>query len=277
MTKSLVGQRQRGSARVIGAPAVDRYLCAFAHRSPRFAQYVLRVMTRPGLRALPPACGIDVLALVRHAHLVVGRWRRTRIISASAFAVAVVLALATLAVGEPVLSILVLLAAVAAVFGVVFADEYSRLRIRGSLASPGADVRALAPPVAPALEDRLEKVMDANVVVFKGGDPFVGGGKPVRGGWKISIDAARPGTDPQGNKRTVTPFEPTDLHKAMTLAVRGANIPNLEVQNRLYVRAAQIRNDLFIECHASVLLPLRAELTDVDHAPTGTASPCVAL
>jgi hypothetical protein len=331
MTKSLAGQRRRGSTRVIGAPAVDRYLCAFAHRSPRFAQYVLRVTTRPGLRALLPACGIDVVALVRHAHLAAGRWRRTRIIGASVFAGAVVLALAALFAGEAVLSVVLLLAAVAAVFGVVFADEYSRLQIRGSLASPGADVRTMAHPVAPALEDALEKIMDANVVVFTGGNPFVGGGKPVPGGWRISIDAARPGTDPQGNNRTVTPFEPTDLHKAMTLAVRGANIPNLEVHNRLfvagasadsipglvpdpmnrpsssvgkneirdgiehprpdartylcidmtswggelvvtlYVRAAQIRTNLFIECHASVLLPLRAELTDIDHAPTGLA------
>ena len=44
-----------------------------------------------------------------------------------------------------------------------------------------------------------------------------------------------------------------------------------ELAVNLYLRAAMISGDLFIECHAYVLLPLRAELTAVDHTPTGSA------
>jgi hypothetical protein len=43
-----------------------------------------------------------------------------------------------------------------------------------------------------------------------------------------------------------------------------------ELAVNLYIRAAMVGGDLFIECHAYVLLPLRAELTAIDHMPTGS-------
>jgi hypothetical protein len=333
MTKALSGPGSRRTARAAsrtGAPAVDRYLCAFAHRSPRFARYVLRELARPGLRALPPACGVDLVALIRHACLAAGRWKRTRIFVASVVSTTIVLALTALALGDAVMSVLVLLASGPTVFVSVFVNEYRLYRISSTLASHTVDVRATAPPVNPELEASLDAVMTANVVVFTGGDPFVGWGTRLRDGWQINVDASRPGTDQQGNPRIVKPFEPSDLHKAMTLAVRAAGIPDLAVHNRLfvsgmsadrvpglvpdpmgrpggvldptvlrkgidrpkpdartylcidktswggelvvtlYVRAATVRNDLFIECHAYVLLPLRNELTSVDHTPTSS-------
>ena len=251
-----------------------------------------------------------------------------RIFIASVGVVAIAVALALLALGDAVTSLGVLVVSMVVVFGVVFGDEYSRRRTSATLASRTVDVRTTAPPVDTELEHRLEEVMAANVVVFSGGDPFDGWGAELGKGWQVSIDATRPGTDQHGKPRPVTPFEPADLHKAMTLAVRGAGIPDLAVHNRLfvrgtaadhvpglvpdpmdrpasvvapalirkgidqpqpdvrtylciektawggelvvtlYVRVAQIRGDLFIECHAYLLLPLRLGLTAVDHTPT---------
>src|SRR5690349_14139214 len=46
---------------------VDRYLCSNVWLSPRSARNVYGELVRPGLCAIEPAYGVDLVALTRHA------------------------------------------------------------------------------------------------------------------------------------------------------------------------------------------------------------------
>ncbi|WP_344077137.1 hypothetical protein [Luedemannella helvata] len=310
---------------------MDRYLCSSAHLSPSFAGYVLAELIEPSVRAASPACGVDLVALGRHARSARARVTQLRRSMAAALGSALMMLLVAVSVRSATLLLLALIIAVAGVHLAVFFDRLSLYRTLGAMVSPVAQLRDLAPPLPARDEDRLDALNASNVVIFEGGNTFVALGRRLRDGWQMSLDATKPATDSNGNKRTVLPFTPADLHKAVTLAVRTAGVPGVEAHNRLfvashsadavpgllpnqfgrpaatvpsnavrlgiekprpdirtylcvektswggelvvnlYLRAAMVSGDLFIECHAFVLLPLRAELTTIDHMPTGAA------
>jgi hypothetical protein len=321
---------KRTSRANLGANAgVDRYLCAATHLSPGFAAYVLGELVEPSVRAASPACGVDLVALVRHATAARSRITRLRLTLGLAVAVVLLGAPAGFLAGSAEMFVLAVFLGITGVFLAVFFDRLSLYQVLAALVSPQAPMRDLAPALPAALEARLEAQNTSNVVIFEGGDPFVAWGRRLRDGWQMSLDTTKAATDTNGNKRTVVPFTPAELHKAVTLAVRSAGVPDVEVHNRLFVaghataavpgllpdpmdrpacsvppnsvrlgidkprpdirtylcvektswsgelavnlnlRAAMVSGDLFIECHAYVLLPLRAELTTIDHMPSG--------
>ncbi|HZO64491.1 MAG TPA: hypothetical protein VFB74_05775 [Kribbellaceae bacterium] len=316
----------------LGASAgVDRYLCSSVHVSSGFADYVLNELVEPSVRATSPACGIDLVALARHATSSSARVMRLRLYLTGAMAVSTLGLLAAAVTGLAELLLLFLTCGGCGIFLAVFFDRLSLYRVLAAMVSPQVPMRDLAPALPAHIEARLEALNKSNVVIFEGGDAFIAWGRRLRDGWQMNIDATRAATDTNGKARTVIPFTPVDLHKAVTLAVRGAGVPDVEVHNRLFVeghsvgvvpgllpdpldrpassvpaksvrlgierprpdvrtylcvektswggelavnlnlRAAMVSGDLFIECHAYVLLPLRAELTTVDHMPTGGA------
>jgi hypothetical protein len=325
------GGRGNLTGKVDANTAVDRYLCSATYLAPRFAGYVLSSLVEPSVQAASPACGVDLVALARHAKAARARVTTLRLSMAGALAVALLIALAAVGDQSFVLGLLAVLVGMAGVFVAVLVERLRLYRVLGHLVAPQVPIRDLAPALPPETEKLLEELNTSNVVVFEGGDAFVAWGRRLRDAWQVSLDATKPATDSTGRKRTVVPFTPVDLHKAVTLAVRSAGVPNVEVHNRLfvagtstatvpgllpdpfgrpaasvpsasvrlaieqprpdvrtylcvektswggelavnlYLRAALVSGDLFIECHAHVLLPLREELTAIDHMPSGGA------
>ena len=323
------GKSNSGSKRAGLNAGVDRYLCSAVYLAPRFAGYVLDHLIKPSLRAASPACGVDLVALARHANAARERTRALRRYTAAALVVALLVLLVALADQSATLMGLAIVVGVAGVFTAVLVDRLTLYHSLAAMVPLQASMRDLAPPLSPEAEKRLDTLISSNVVVFDGGDPFVAWGRLLRPGWQLNLDATKPATDSSGNKRTVVPFSPEDLHRELTRAVRNAGVPDVDVHNRLFVsgastgavpgllpdpldrpaasvppnsvrlgitrprpdartylcvektswggelgvnlnlRAAMVSNDLFIECHAYVLLPLREELTVIDHMPTG--------
>jgi hypothetical protein len=136
---------------------------------------------------------------------------------------------------SPVVALLALVVGVVGVLMLAFVGRLAVSRTLARMYSPERSMRDLAPPLAPDVETRLEQVNASNVVIFEGDDPFVAWGRRLREGWTISLDATKPAADVNGNDLVVTPFTPADLHKALTLAVRGFGVPDIEVRNRLFV------------------------------------------
>jgi hypothetical protein len=333
--KTAIRHNVKGGKRVSntnlgGSVAVDRYLCSSAHFAPRFAEYVLAELVEPSVRAASPACGIDLVALARHAKAARARIVRLRLSMAGVLAGALVLLLVAIGFRSAALLVLAVLVGVVGVYLSVFFDRLALYRGLGEMVSPQAPMRDLAPALSAEDESRLEELNTSNVIIFEGGDAFIAWGRRLRDGWQMSLDATKPASVSSGNKRTVVPFTPADLHKAVTLAVRSSGIPHVDAHNRLfvaghstaavpgllpdelnrpatsvppksvrlgierprpdirtylcvektswggelavnlYLRAAMVSGDLFIECHAYVLLPLRAELTTIDHMPSGS-------
>lgn len=313
------------------ADAVDRYLCSYSYLRPAFARYLAVDLVEPSLRALGPACGVDLVAVARHA---VQARRRHLALTGLLLAHGAALVLLTIVFGAatwwagPVLGAVGLCGASA--FAVVIGyDLATQAKIRAIMNKNNA-LRDLAGPLDDATEAQLAEAMAANTVVFSGGDPFVGSGLPLKA-WQLTMDVSKPATDAAGNRRTVVAFEAVDLHRELTVAVRSAGIPGLQVHNRLfvggaaahlvpgllpdprrrpqttvarktvrlgierprpdartylsveitgwagelvvslYVRAVVVGSQLFVEGHAHVLLPLRAEVCAAENISRSTA------
>jgi hypothetical protein len=225
------------------APAVDRYLCSYAHLSPDFASYVLSEFVEPSLDALGPSFGIDLVALVQHATMARRRIVRLRVLLAGDLGLLVLSLLVVIAITGTTGTAAAVLAAAGTsglLIGVVFPFSAVLItlfqvhdcvqRINAGTVSP----RDCAPPLSAALAQRLDAQMAANVVVFEGGNPFVGCGLSL-GSWKLRVDTTKAAKDSTGNPRQLHPVSAMELHKELTKTVRQAGIVDLRVHNRLFV------------------------------------------
>jgi hypothetical protein len=77
-----------------------------------------------------------------------------------------------------------------------------------------------------------------NAVISGGYGPFVGCGGNV-GGWSFGIRTDK-GREEHGEQRAPRAFEIVELYDAVTAAVRELSIPDLRVEDRLYVDGARI-------------------------------------
>jgi hypothetical protein len=228
--------RRQGSEAARARLSVDRYLCAFTHESPAFADYVVSELAGASLRAVPPACGVDLVALARHATAARRRYLRVNYVLVVLLAALIVLApVLGLAAGKAGASVLLALLALLGAFFIVAVYEYQRRRVLRRLAGADTNARAAAAAWDRQTEDRLEQVMDSNVVVFSGGDAFVAWGTRPWHNWQISLDARNAATDSTGVRRTVLPFSPADLHEAVAIELGGVNLPDVDVHHRLFV------------------------------------------
>lgn len=232
-------RKRRGRAGHRPGSAVDRYLCSQVRLSPRFADWVVGELVHPSLRAICPSYGIDLVALARHA---VAARRRTRLLDLLLVGLfgLLVLGLVLVATGAgtgrgPVaVGLALVVVAICGPYVLVAVDELDTCRRATEIFDGTAALRDLAPALDPGLEAELERVDARNVVTFAGGVPFVGSGNHL-GAWKLSVDLTKAATDPTGRQRTVRPFDVSDLHRELTLAVRRSGVPGLEVHNRLHV------------------------------------------
>ncbi|MGX6603197.1 hypothetical protein ACWKSP_13805 [Micromonosporaceae bacterium Da 78-11] len=230
---------QAGSSAAARASGVDRYLCAYAWLEPSFARYVHTQLLRPGLRATPPAYGVDFVALARHT--TASRRHRARVILLVVLdlilvvaGVSAVFALAGLSGRSLLIALIVLLTGAVLLVALITWYLYrSRTRASRTLFDRTVPGEAV-PPIDSDVEDRLRAYAGANVVLFGGGVPFVGAGKLLNR-WKVQVDTTKPATDDQGRKKAVRPVGAEELQKALSVTVRAAGIPNMKVDNRLFV------------------------------------------
>jgi hypothetical protein len=228
---------------------VTKMLCATAHLQGSYADQVIDTLVDPMFVANAPSWGVDLVALTRHAMYSLRRrrardkWLRINLVSTQA---AIVFILASWPLGylSPLKAIL--FAAVAFFIGwgsavrTVF-NHYEDVRqkswtawngkgVRDQLKQPKADPKGLS-ELEPKVEQRVDAMSRANVVVFGSHNPFVGDGVPLDT-WTMSLDL-----DPDLNwadrEKKVHAFTVSQLYEHMLDTVPPA-YPGLAAGTRLY-------------------------------------------
>jgi hypothetical protein len=228
---------------------VTRHVCHAVHLLEPLQSFVHHSIVDPRVRAICPSFGIDLVAVARHANL--ARTRRIhlrRVVMIFRIAIAAALALAVLqtiystsnkgsldatpALVAAAVVVLIVIGVWAAVFWHVRTGRASAYQVLS-----GPRPRDQASPIAPTIEDRLEEVNRANVVVYARGqgDPFIGSGRKLFSWNTDPIDITRAATDNSGGKSPV-PFDEIDLHNYLEREIPRLGFDALEVRNRLYVR-----------------------------------------
>lgn len=237
-----------------GRRLAESYLCSLTYVEPELAEYVEREFLDDSVHAIQPPFGLDLIALARHA-------RAASRITSWVTAVLAVNLLVTVALaagyawatvdptgGVPVehqassliRAGLIILAACWVVGWLVLAYERLRryARIRTMLRSSAAG-RDLAPALSPAAESWLAEAMAGNVTVFRGGEPLGGHGEII-GKWSIDIDLTKPAADGHGRPKEIVPLTASEVHGAIAESIRRSGVPDLKIENRLFVRGTGV-------------------------------------
>lgn len=218
---------------------VDRLLCSYAWLEPAFARYVYSTLIRPGLRAVAPAHGVDVVALARHA-VAARRHRRLVIVLVliemvlAVAGVALIFALGGLSAGALFWALVVLVAGALGYFALIGWHVYATRTRASRLVFGPPDPRGLVPRLPEPIEKNLAAYAKSNVVVFGGGIPFVGAGRLLTR-WNVQIDTTKAAKDDKGRPRPVLPVNAEELQKALSVTVRKVGIDRIRVNNRLFV------------------------------------------
>lgn len=225
---------------------VTRRLCAVAHLDRQFAREVLEEYAEDGIHAVGLPMGVNLVALVRHAHVADARRRQADRLLTQLFAGGVTLALAGVLLlgsgaGEAAQLILFLALGAFPAAGVLVHRTEWEARCMARRVETGNTVPAdLVPPCDAALEQQLHSLRRANLVAYHASsasqNPFVGSG------WRITesvwepIDISRPAAGPSGGTKTPLPFDATDLHHHLATSMAAATgLDALTARNRLYV------------------------------------------
>ncbi|MCM2386891.1 hypothetical protein [Streptomyces albipurpureus] len=233
--------------------AVTRQLSAHTHLDENFAQEVLDEFTADRLKAIGLPLGINLVALVRHAHAAQRR-RRLRDIQLSLVLLMMVAALlaAVVSLSEGAQNSAVVFAG-GAVLAVLIGAAVVQHALRSAWRAAREVYRGqdrpqdLAPAVEKEVEDRLRALRRANVVPYdaraEADNPFVGSGDQIKEDVWPSIDVGRPDDAPTGGKLTIIPFDTVDLHAYMAREMGGiAGLSGLRTRNRLYVRGLHVHS-----------------------------------
>jgi hypothetical protein len=253
-------QPVEATSRITSAPPTrhtetTRYLCAAVHIDDEFADHVVATLVEQPRRAIAPAYGVDLPAVVRHALAA----RRRRLIRDRVLVALVILFVALpfvrFAVGgfDPIsvgvaLDVLWPSAVVLVVAWLVVAAErwVERVRVLPGLSIGAFDPRALTRRSDGREEARLDAVarsQSGNVVVFGGWNPFVGSGLLVEE-WSFAVDVTRGQWD-TGTKARRRPhyFEAEELYDRMAEALRAVGLPGLRIHQRLFIHGTDVRHD----------------------------------
>jgi hypothetical protein len=224
--------------------AVTRYLCHAVHRDENLRDYVLHTVVNPHLRAVCPSFGVNLVAVARHA--VAARQRvQTRRNAFITCRVGVVLAIGIgILTGKPFVAIGLLIATIAAAYGVLawsLIDGLRRAREAFVNPSPPEDQ---ASPLDSTIEDRLQDAEKANVIIYHTdeGDPFIGSGVRQDFGQVRPVNITCPATDASGNPSVIKPFDAITLHTYLAREMLAMKLPGQQVKNRLYVRGDCVKD-----------------------------------
>ncbi len=221
-----------------------RYLCAAAYLDPRFAEDVVARVLEEEHRAVAPSYGVDLVPVIRHC--LAARRRRLLRDSVLASLLLLVLPLLVAAGGSlPSATQRVLLLAWGVVFAASCLDRYEVLAAR-LLRDRFDPDSAPAPPSArqSRLIDQLQQNQHGNVTVYSGFSPFVGCGLDD-GGWSFATDMQKGKEHLQETLKPI-PFEVEELYDRVTGALRELHIDRLHLENRLFVRGQDIRDQPWI-------------------------------
>jgi hypothetical protein len=242
--------RQGAARQVASAGAYDRvssarddstrYLCATAHLKPEWREQVLADWLPRRSTATGPPFGVNMAAVVTHC-----LWARRRELIMCALAW-----LWLLGVAVSVLRLNLDLLLFTVLGGLATAVRYD-LVVRKTLVSRLQRASFDAALPVPGLSVRQQEKVDSisarqldNVIVYRRErrfSPFVGSGHAL-GSWSVTVDV-RKAKDGPGAAGTVTPFHTTDLYRHVRDALLDLDIPELRIDDRLYVDGASIRDD----------------------------------
>ncbi|WP_217144346.1 hypothetical protein [Streptomyces sp. AC627_RSS907] len=236
------------------ADTVTRQLVGHLYRYMPFAVDVHRLFVTERFRAHGQPQGIDLVAVARHARRA-GRLFLVRdlmlLVCLAPFVAGLVdgfMAFLTKDGARLGRSLLLVLGALAAGTLVVFTWTWVMWRLAQAVQWGTTPPRDSAPAVGAVLEQELDALDDANVIVYsaegpEGDQPFLGSGVSVLEKVWAGIDVARPAEDDAGEKLTAKEFTAQELHAHVAEHVADiAGIDGLRAHNRLYVRGHHVRD-----------------------------------
>jgi hypothetical protein len=290
--------RRRAMADIDGSVRADasvntRRLCHAIHRSDALRRLAVRQLLEHNVQAVCPAFGIDLTAVARHAHAAENRHaRQRRLLGGIRLALAGVLStdVAVTALtfrGHarelvfPAAILCVAFALVAAAWATLFwRVRAERLSALEAWLTPSP--RFQFPPVDPALEEMLDGLPHANVIVYADGqgDPFVGsGGRLDRSNiGPIYIRGERLGDGDE--RKSPEHFTATSLHRYLQEFTPQRGFTVMRACNRLYVRgdyADQVKGLLPDRCASPRLTVGTSVLRHYTERPTPYARTYVCL
>jgi hypothetical protein len=237
-----------------GRRLAESYLCSLTYVEPGLADFVTEELLHDSRHAIQPPFGLDLIALARHA-------RGARRITFWLTTVLAVNLLTAISIGAlyawTMLSAddgrtleqharslatggVVIVLACWFIGWMALAVERTRRyqKIRALVKSP-ASGRDLAPALSPAVEKRLADAMGGNVTVFRGGEPL-GGHGDIIGAWSIDVDLTKAATSDDGQRKEIVPFAASEVHGAIAESIRSSGVPDLRIENRLFVRGSGV-------------------------------------
>ncbi|HEX7961592.1 MAG TPA: hypothetical protein VF493_16850 [Terriglobales bacterium] len=233
-----------------------RYLSAATHLSPEYANFVVRNVVAPSLRALAPAAGADVVVVARWALAALRmRFRRDLLLAALLLTALLVVFLTRIWLAIGVAGVLAI-----SVCAYERWVRYHRI-IASHMLKHRFDPAAAPTSPNPVVERRLHEAANqqaGNLVVFRGRSAFVGSGRR-RVYRRMVIDLRIGSRKKNGKRNEPIPFTVPTLHSAMRDTLRRMGLPNLEVSERLYVKGDHIADD-----HDILPDPLRPPASSVD-------------
>jgi hypothetical protein len=192
--------------------SVTRCLCHAVHLHTGLRQYVLGTVVESRHRARCPGFGVDLIAVARHAASADQRCR-FRKTSFLVLRLAIVVGAAVAGfLGSAAAAALIALAGLMTAWGILFwSIREERAIARATIDDPRLPGE-LAPALPRDLEDQLENVGQANVIVYaKGqGDPFIGSGIRLDRFALTPIDVTRARRESSGDIATCTPLPPSN-------------------------------------------------------------------
>jgi len=244
-----IGGSRRATAKVTGwkESEATRYLCAEAHRSAKFREWVLKKFAREKHLALAPSYGLDTATVLKHC-----LEARRRVTLRNAFlAVPFLVLVLVLLVGLgnpmllPIVTILGPLGAWAGAWLIVAWERYEAEKlVRHNLLKGSYNPDCVPPPKQPemqlAMQD-LNEAQGANVLIYNGYAPFVGNGVSL-GGWSFALDINK-GKQDLGHVAAPVPFRVKDLYDEIAQAAYSLGFDGLKLENLLCVNGQDIRSD----------------------------------
>jgi hypothetical protein len=225
-----------------------RYLCARTITYLPFAQDVLSSVVNEKFRALAPSYGANIAVVAKWAlrsfRVRVQRDRRLGLVLVVGLLTAIAAAFVW-----PWASIIILAAMFTAAWAIVAAELLHRLDwITEHMLRVRFDPAAAPEPTRRTDMDRLAAVSkrrDGNLVVFRKHDAFVGSGAEIsREHLVIDVSRGKKPTE-DGTKSSPKPsrFTNEDVHAAILSAMRKLGLPNLRVEERLFVNGRHVHTN----------------------------------
>ncbi|HTS06842.1 MAG TPA: hypothetical protein VMP68_14785 [Candidatus Eisenbacteria bacterium] len=244
-----IGGSRRAAAKVAGWKESDatRYLCAEAHRSAKFREWVLKKFAREKHLALAPSYGLDTATVLRHCLEARRRVNVRNAFLTIPFFVLLLVLLVGLGNLEllPIAIILGPLAAWAGAWLIVAWERYEAEKLVRHNLLKGSYNPDCVPPakhleMQQVMKD-LDEAQSANVVIYNGFAPFVGNGGSL-GGWSFAVDVNK-GKEDLGQMVAPLSFEVKELYDEIAQTAKSLGFDGLKIENLLCVNGQDIRSD----------------------------------